>query len=57
MTNLGIEWSYRYCCKHYVGRQSICAKRGSILSADRMLKDIEDLKSVVMTIIPTKDEL
>ena len=27
MTNLGLEWSCRFCCKHYVGRQSTISRR------------------------------
>jgi hypothetical protein len=55
MTNLGLEWSCRFCCKHYVGRQSAISRNrkhyvgrqsdisvgASLVSRNLMLYDVD----------------
>ena len=41
MTNLGLEWSCRFCCKHYVARQSDISVGASLVSRNLMLYDVD----------------
>ena len=43
--------------KHRDGHQSVPSNRASILSAVRMLKDVEDRKFAIKIVFPTKEDL